>query len=414
MTLASLQEGIQIAFDALRTSRVRSMLTILSIVIGVASVVAMAALIGGIRASVLEQVQALGPENFIVARWDQSAVQVLNSGQNDPWEGTPRITRADVAAIRGVASVGSVTLSLQASADVRSGGTTLEALKVEGAAANWTRYSHGELIAGRTFLPSEVDRSVPVAVLSADAATALFDSPEAALRTRIRLADARFTVVGVYRKTQNPFSAPEATKWASVPHTAASKYLRVDPVHTRLLVVPAAAATQSRAMDDVIAALRTARGLAPGTDNDFAVIRQEAFVDTFDQMTGVFFVVMIVLASLGLIVGGVGVVAIMMIAMQERTREIGLRKALGATKSEILWQFLVESTTVTVIGGFLGLGLGAAAALLLSVFTPLPVTIPLWSVAAALLTSAVTGIGFGLYPARRAARLDPVEALRYE
>lgn len=414
MTLASLKEGTQIAVDALRSNGVRSVLTILSLVIGVASVVAMAALVGGIRTSVLAQVEALGPRNFIVARWDQSDVQLINSGQGDPWEGTARITASDVAAVQRAPSVASATLSLSATAEARHDGTSLDAMKVDGAAATWDRYTLGTVLAGRTFLPSEVTRSAPVAVLSVDAATALYDTASDAVDRTLRLGGARFTVVGVYEKTTNPFSAPEATQWAVVPHTAARKYLTVDPVQTRLLVVPAPEVEQQRAMDDVIAALRTARGLAPAEANDFALIRQEAFVDTFDQMTGVFFFVMIVLSSLGLVVGGVGVVAIMMIAMEERTREIGLRKALGATKSEILWQFLVESTTVTVIGGVLGLGLGVGGSWLVAAVTPLPVTVPLWAVAAALAVSAVTGIGFGLYPARRAARLDPVVALRYE
>jgi putative ABC transport system permease protein len=167
-------------------------------------------------------------------------------------------------------------------------------------------------------------------------------------------------------------------------------------------------------MDDVTATLRTARGLRPADENNFALIRQEAFLDLFNRLTGVIFLVMLVLSSIGLMVGGVGVVAIMMISVSERTREIGVRKALGATRREILWQFLVEAVTVTVIGAIIGLLLGGGGALLLGAATPIPATIPLWSVVAALVVSAFCGIGFGMYPANKAARLDPVEALRYE
>lgn len=134
----------------------------------------------------------------------------------------------------------------------------------------------------------------------------------------------------------------------------------------------------------------------------------------FNRLTGAFFLVMLVLSSIGLMVGGVGVVAIMMISVTERTREIGVRKALGATRREILWQFLVESMTVTLVGGAIGVLFGGGGAMLLGALTPIPAAVPLWSVVAALAVSAVAGIGFGLYPANRAASLDPVEALRYE
>ena len=167
-------------------------------------------------------------------------------------------------------------------------------------------------------------------------------------------------------------------------------------------------------MDQVTTALRSVRGLPPGQENDFAVVRQEAFTEMFNSLTWIFFLVMIVLSSIGLIVGGVGVVGIMMISVTERTREIGIRKALGATRNEILWQFLVEAVTVTLIGGIIGTVLGGAGAMLLSALTPVPASVPLWSIAAALGVSAISGIGFGLYPANRAARLDPVDALRYE
>ena len=167
-------------------------------------------------------------------------------------------------------------------------------------------------------------------------------------------------------------------------------------------------------MDDVTVALRTSRGLRPADENNFALIRQEAFMALFNRITGTIFLVMLVLSSIGLMVGGVGVVAIMMISVTERTREIGVRKALGATRREILWQFLVESVTVTVIGGLIGLAVGGAGAMLLAALTPVPAQVPLWSVVAAIAVSAFTGIGFGVYPANKAARLDPVEALRHE
>jgi putative ABC transport system permease protein len=164
----------------------------------------------------------------------------------------------------------------------------------------------------------------------------------------------------------------------------------------------------------VIAAMRAKRGLKPSQDNNFAVISQDKIMETFNNITGGFFLVMLALSSIGLMVGGVGVVAIMMISVTERTREIGVRKALGATRAEIMLQFLVEAATLTLLGGIVGMLLGSGLAWAVSSFTPIPAEVPLWSVVIAILVSAITGIFFGLYPANRASRLDPVDALRYE
>src|SRR5204863_6560564 len=176
-----------------------------------------------------------------------------------------------------------------------------------------------------------------------------------------------------------------------------------------------ASATRAEAIDDVIATIRAHRALRPGADNTFAIITQDQLFDVYNKIFGAFFLVMVVLSAVGLIVGGVGVIAIMMISVTERTREIGVRKALGATRGTILWQFLVEAVTLTGIGASLGLILGVLVAMGVRTAWPsIPASTPMGSVAAALIVSAFTGILFGLLPAMRAARLDPVAALRYE
>jgi putative ABC transport system permease protein len=180
------------------------------------------------------------------------------------------------------------------------------------------------------------------------------------------------------------------------------------------MVRPVESATLQGAMDDVTAALRRLRGLRPGQESTFAIVTQDAILDIWSKFTAVFFAVMIGLSSVGLMVGGVGVIAIMMISVTERTREIGVRKALGATRREILWQFLVEAATLTFIGGAIGLAIGGGGAWLLQHFTPVPARVPMWSVVVALLASVLTGVVFGLVPANKASRMDPVEALRYE
>ena len=172
--------------------------------------------------------------------------------------------------------------------------------------------------------------------------------------------------------------------------------------------------TVADAIEEVIASMRSIRKLRPGEDNNFEVVTQDKLLESFNQISGMFFVVMIALSGVALMVGGIGVVAIMMISVTERTREIGIRKALGAKRREIMWQFLVEAATLTLIGGVIGMIGGGAITFLVKTFSPLPASVPIWAVLAALGAATFTGVGFGLYPAARAARLNPVDALRYE
>ncbi|MQA88890.1 MAG: FtsX-like permease family protein [Gemmatimonas sp.] len=409
----SIREGIGIAIESLRSNRVRAALTILGIVIGVATVMAMAAMIVGVRSSVTGELAALGPNNFMVDRFDQTEVQLINDGtQRPPWEGKPPITPREAELIAGLPSVESVTASVSTQAELRYEATVISSIDVRGLGHLWPDYTRGDFVYGRNFMPAEEQAGAQVVVLSEVASDALFNGRNPVGRF-VRLRGERFQVIGVFRQPDNIFSGM-ASNWVTVPASTAVQRLRANPNWYSLLVVPNARYTQAEAIDQVTAGIRASRGLRPIEDNNFAVVRQEALTEMFDQLTGVFFLVMLVLSSIGLMVGGVGVVAIMMISVTERTREIGVRKALGATRREILWQFLVESMTVTVIGGAIGVLVGSGGALLLGFLTPVPASVPLWSVAAALGVSAVAGIGFGLYPANRAARLDPVEALRYE
>jgi putative ABC transport system permease protein len=179
-------------------------------------------------------------------------------------------------------------------------------------------------------------------------------------------------------------------------------------------VVPRDSIDQAVVMDQVIGAMRSMRGLRPKEENDFSILRSAQIIAAFNKFTGVFFLVMLALSSVGLLVGGIGVIGIMMISVTERTREIGVRKAVGATRQEILWQFLVESAVLTVLGGATGMALGGGAAKLVASMTPIPAAVPIWAIAVALLMALVTGVLFGLLPAYHASRLDPVDALRFE
>src|SRR5207247_2624882 len=229
----------------------------------------------------------------------------------------------------------------------------------------------------------------------------------------IHVAGAPFRVIGVYTPPPSLFRGANPP-FVGILNGAFVKHVPYIKGWMRLAVAPAPAYTQQQSMDEVVATLRSLRGLKPGQDNNFSIVTQDKLLDSWNQVTGMFFLVMLVLSSIGLMVGGVGVVAIMTISVTERTREIGVRKALGATRRAILWQFLVEASTLTLVGGAAGMLVGGCLAFTISRVTPIPAHVPVWSVVVALGASAFTGIGFGLYPASRAARLDPVEALRYE
>lgn len=410
MKLIAVREGVGIAIDSLRANKVRAALTILGIVIGVATVMAMSAMIVGIRSTVTEPLEALGPDNLIVDRFDQTQLQL--SGISSLQMGKP-LTLEEAELIEDLPAVQSVTPNINSSGELRYETESISSIEIRGRGPLWPDFVNGELVRGRNFVPSEVQRGALVGVLSEAAAEAMFGTANPVGRY-VRLRGERFLVIGVHREEPNLFSGLTAPAAITVPVTTAVRRLGANPDWYQFLVVPRPGVSQDAAIDQITSALRSSRGLGPGEDNTFAVIRQEALTKLFNDLTGTFFLVMLVLSSIGLMVGGVGVVAIMMISVTERTREIGVRKALGATPNEILWQFLVESATVTVIGGIIGIAVGGLGAFLIVALTPIPAVVPLWSIGAAIGISAISGVGFGLYPANRAARLDPVEALRYE
>jgi putative ABC transport system permease protein len=413
MGLAAALHGVQIAFDALRANKVRALLTTAGMVIGVGTVMAVASVITGVRGVVTEDLVAIGPDNFVVERFDMAEVRLSDMGEGrSPWAGTSPLTMREAEQIAALPSVLTAIPSVDATASLRVGRTTVTGLDVEGSGAQWADYRAGTFVWGRNFLPGEVERSARVLVLSEALALEVFGRA-VPTSDAVWLAGVPFRVVGVYRERGNAF-ADEADQWLVAPYTAAVKHLDADQGWMDVMVVPAAGVRRARAMNDVTASLRASRGLRPLDRNTFTLTEQEGVQEMFDDTTRMFFVVMLLLSSIGLMVGGVGVVAIMMISVTERTREIGVRKALGATRHAILWQFLVETVTVTVVGGAAGIVLAGGGALLLARFTPVPAAVPLWSVIAGLSVCAACGLVFGIVPANRAARLDPVAALRHE
>jgi len=411
--LARMVEGVGIAFDSVRASKGRAALTILGVAIGVMVVIAMASMITGINRGVTTQLETLGPKTFFVMRFFQGGLNVSDgSDELSPWRRNPHLSVEEAEMIRRLPRIREVTWRENAGGPVSYRDVKLTQVQILGYSPTWLLVNGGILTAGRSFTELEYAASAPVAVVNDKLAEQLFPGLDPIDR-RIKINGYPFTVIGVYAEPANLFSEGSQSQ-VMIPHSAFQKVADYWRGWMEFAVIPTAEATVAEAQDEVIAALRQRRGLRPAEDNNFAVISQDRLLETFNNLTSGFFLVMLALSSVGLMVGGVGVVAIMMISVTERTREIGVRKALGATRGEIMFQFLVEAATLTLIGGLVGMALGALIAFAVSNLTPIPAAVPLWSVAVAVVASTVTGIFFGLYPARKASRLDPVEALRFE
>ena len=412
-SLARMTEGVGIALDSVRANKSRAALTILGVAIGVMVVIAMASMITGINRGVTAQVETLGPKTFFVMRFFQGGLNISDgSDELSPWRRNPHLSVEEAEMIRTLPSVREVTWRENAGGPVSYRDVNLTGVSVIGYSPTWLLVNGGTLVAGRNFTEMEHAAGSPAAVINDKLAEELFPGLDP-LNRRIKVFGHPFTVVGVYSEPSGLFGEGGSPQ-VMIPHSTFQKVADFSRGWMQFAVIPTAEATVAEAQDEVIAAMRGRRGLKPAQENNFAVVTQDKLLDTFNSLTQGFFLVMLALSSVGLMVGGVGVIAIMMISVTERTREIGVRKALGATRGEIMFQFLVEAATLTLLGGAVGMLLGAGIAWAVNSLTPIPAAVPLWSIAAAVMASTITGIFFGLYPASKASRLDPVEALRFE
>jgi putative ABC transport system permease protein len=406
-------EGVTIALDSIRANKVRAALTILGVAIGVTVVIAMASTIAGINKSITSILESAGPKTFFVHRYFSGGLDVSDgSDEMSPWRRMPWLTVEEAELIRGLPGVRNVNIGEYTSGPVSFEGVDLKSVDMAGMSPTWNLVNGGDILAGRNFTPMEYAAGARVAVINDKVAESLFPGRDA-VGKRIKIFGQPFQVVGLHAEAASLFSNADEPRLA-IPHTAFTKVTDYRKGWMEIAVLPTETATVQEAQDQVTAALRTSRGLRPGQDDNFAIVGQDRILDSFNKITAAFFVVMIALSSVGLMVGGIGVVAIMMISVTERTREIGVRKALGATRREIMFQFLVEAATLTLVGCLAGMAAGALIAWGVRSFTPIPATVPLLSVVAAVVASILTGVLFGIYPASKASRLDPVEALRYE
>ena len=411
--LSRMFEGSAIALDSIQANKVRAALTILGVAIGVTVVIAMASAITGINQSITNILESAGPKTFFVYRYFSGGLDVSDgSDELSPWRRMPWLTVEEAELIRALPTVSNVNIGEYDDGPVSFEGVELKSVAIAGMMPTWNLVNGGDILAGRNFTAMEYAAGARVVVINDKLAESLFPRRDA-IGKRIKIFGQPFEVIGLHAEAASLFSNADEPRLA-IPHTTFAKVADYRKGWLEIAVLPTEAATVQEAQDQVAAALRTKRGLRPGQPDNFAVVTQDRVLDTFNKITAAFFVVMIALSSVGLMVGGVGVVAIMMISVTERTREIGVRKALGATRREIMFQFLVEAATLTLVGCVVGMALGALIAWGIRTFTPIPATVPLLSVVAAVAASILTGVLFGLYPASKASRMDPVEALRYE
>ncbi len=411
--LDQLRENISIAFDALRTSKLRSALTILGVVIGVSTVMSMAAIVRGIQRQIVRTIEIAGPTTFYVVKvYSQTP---LNPDALPKWVRIrPNLTKREADRIAQLPEISYSAIWAQVIGRLEYKAQRTQPTQVFGADDRFTEIQGGDLVSGRWFTRAELTSGAPVAVVQENAARRLFGR-ESPVGKTIQLGGRPVEVIGLYVPPENIFAPPGAETGAIVPYLLLDHQFTIDKTNSQYIAVrPRPGVTVEQAQEAVTVLMRELRRLRPADKNTFDLITQDQILDIFDKLTGAFFLVMIVLSSVGLMVGGIGVMAIMMVSVTDRTREIGVRKALGATRGDIMLQFLIEAATLTGIGGIIGIALGLGMGGLVTKFMKVDAAPPASLTAIAVTVSIGIGIVFGLLPARRASRLDPVEALRYE
>ena len=408
------------ALNSIRVNAIRSVLTVLGVVIGVTTVIGMSSVISGLNTSVMSQIESLGSNLIFVTRFDPGI-----GGRRSAEERTrENLTLAHAEAIARLPSVRSVAPGLRttrpnsgrSSYTLRYGNRTAANTIIEGVGPDHEDVFSLDLRAGRWISENDNRRRANVLVMGYDAAETLFATPESAVGRQVELESKVFSVIGVMEKRSsglNPGANPEDNLVALPISSFQKLHPEVDDYWIALQPISREAMPQ--AIDQVEGLLRRLRGVRYNEPSDFAVFTQDLVTDLWNQISGGIFAVMLAISSVALLVGGVGVMNVMLVSVTERTREIGIRKAVGATRKKIMTQFLFEAMALTALGGVLGILAGAGLTALIRNAAPfLPATMsPLW-VVLGFSTSVATGLIFGLYPAYKAARLDPIEALRYE
>jgi len=408
-----LRENLWSAVDSLNAAKGRSGLTVLGVVIGVSTVMAMATIVSGIRDQIVQTIEIAGPTTFYVLRVYSETP--INPQDLPAWvRNRPELTMEEADMIERLPEIKYAAIWGQINNTVEFSGSHTNVGVIVGADDGYSEIYGGDLTEGRWFTRKEEVAGASLTVLSVDVANKIFGAIQPIDKV-VRIGGRPFKVIGIYQAADNIFQPPGQATHAIIPYRAMDHQFFVDKANAVFIPVkPRAGVTVTAAEEAVTIAMRESRRLRPADHDSFDLITQDQILDTFNKITGVFFLVMVSLSSVALLVGGIGVMAVMMISVTDRTREIGIRKAVGATRRDILQQFLIEASALTGTGGLIGvvagLGLGRVASLAMNVHgtTPIDLTV------LALAVSIGIGLVFGVLPARRAAKLDPIESLRYE
>ena len=415
MKVGILKEITWMALDSLRSHKMRSFLTLLGIMIGVMTVISMVSVVQGINRSVMSELESIGSDLIMINKLEPG-IQI-----GEPSEEIRQrkdLTFDDALAIEEECSLID-TVALQIPLDffstipIKYQSVEVQDAYILGMNEQWPQVLTVYLPEkGRFLSKPDVTHSAKVCVLGSALAETLFPHT-AALGKEIRIGPAKFTVVGILEE-RGTILGQSQDNFVGIPMTTLTKVFPYDLLYLELIATPNKDGYLPEAMEQIINVLRKRRKVGFGKPNDFSVSTQDSALELYNQITGAVYLVMILISSIGLLVGGIGVMNIMLVSVKERTREIGIRKAIGARSSDILKQFLMEAIFVTGTGGVLGILIGFGISFLIKSATPLPTSVTSWSVLLGFSVSVSIGLFFGIFPAKKAASLDPITALRYE
>jgi putative ABC transport system permease protein len=413
MNLIDIRESAWMALDTVRTNKLRSMLTILGVSVGVVTVVFMVSIIQGLNKSFAEQIEALGSNSIWMTKFDPSIGHQPNTEELHRKE----LTLDDADAIRreSPSALAVSPIYRKIAETIRFEDKQSDTPILFGVTPYYEFTQSSYVGRGRFITDLDVSERSNVCVIGQDLVRALFPFTDP-LEKQVKIAGRPFTVIGVMEPLGN-FLGQSRDNSLFIPIQTFEKYypeLKFPEDVYVIIVRPISRAHVKSAIDEMTDIMRRRRRVPAGAPNSFGISSQDALLDVYNQLTGATYLVLTAISFVALMIGGIGVMNIMLVSVTERTKEIGLRKAVGATRLNILSQFLIEAVVLTAIGGFLGLVVGEVASLLMNKYSPLPAFVPVWAIVVGVGISAGVGIIFGLWPAWKAAQLDPIESLRYE